>query len=120
MCLTCHAADYTPQIVKENPWNDLRAEKMRTSARARISVLQIFTGWPEILRTKNLGSRHKILEIGVDRETGAQFGHFGANLVLDRAVAVLTIGGKSIDHFDDPVCDLAELGLHEPARRASR
>ena len=40
--------------------------------------------------------------------------------VFNRAVAVFAVGGQAVDNFDDPIGDLAELGLAKAARGARR
>ena len=60
------------------------------------------------------------LQVGVDREAGAHGFYFGFHLGLNGCVAFFAVGGKAVDDFDDPVGDLAELGLAEPARGARR
>src|SRR6056297_3964015 len=126
MSQTCHERDYTRQIPKEKS----SQKKRRPRYRERPALLR-FRNIPGVWGLAPRSFRHRKLhdasthrapcsEIGIDREAGAHLGDLAADLFLDRSISVLAIGGQTIGHLDDPVRDLAELGLAEAPRRARR
>ena len=52
--------------------------------------------------------------VWIQRETRAHLRHFGFDFGLDRVIAVLAVGRQAVDHFIDPIRDLAEFGLANP------
>src|SRR5579871_5062084 len=65
------------------------------------------------------GQRIERLKRRVDREAAAEAADPFAHALLDRAV-VVRIARQPVEHFEDHLADLAELGLAEAARRRRR
>lgn len=59
-----------------------------------------------------------LLHVWVKGEFGQHFSDFAAHFGFDGFIPFGAVGGQTIDHFDDPIGDLAELSLPKPARCA--
>lgn len=71
-------------------------------------ALRIITA-PHIADGAVCDVRERLLEVRIDWEAFGQSLNFCLNLGFDFGVAVRAICRQTVNHFDNPICDLAEL-----------